>query len=490
MKRLLKVLTIHPFLFALFPIIALYYSNIGELSLFELGLPIFLVLISATLLFLTSILIFRSISKGAVMTTLFITLFFSYGHLAHYFNKYLILSVSLILIITATYLLIKAKQPLYSITKVLNIMSVCLIAVPVISTTVYEIQRSPHTTQFIAYDNITQQPYALPDIYYIVLDTYTSNSVLTKYYDFDNSNFLDHLTSEGFYVAPDSRSNYGGTWFSLATSLNMQYAHILANKPEYYTDMLPILEFTKNNAVGHFLQAQGYEYIHVGSRWEDQVNPYADINFTSSNTSDFRTTLWNSTMLSLLPTKYIEPIIELDASRLHYNTALKQFNSLLEISTMQRDQPLFVSAHLVLPHIPLIFDANGNYILSDPRPEEKESRYVSQLSYLNKRLSEIVDSILANSATPPVIILQGDHGPLWETYNFKPTEQQSDEIYLHILNAILLPPDAPLYASMTPINTFRVVFNYYFGTDYEMLEEKSYIGRDLDKAYKFWEVDA
>ncbi|MBN1546201.1 MAG: hypothetical protein JW902_06035, partial [Syntrophaceae bacterium] len=45
-----------------------------------------------------------------------------------------------------------------------------------------------------------------------------------------------------------------------------------------------------------------------------------------------------------------------------------------------------------------------------------------------------------------------------------------------ILNCYYMPYDGShnLYKEITPVNTFRVIFNHYFGTNYKILEDKSY----------------
>jgi hypothetical protein len=47
---------------------------------------------------------------------------------------------------------------------------------------------------------------------------------------------------------------------------------------------------------------------------------------------------------------------------------------------------------------------------------------------------------------------------------------------LAILNAYLLPGKdlASLYEEITPVNTFRLIVNQYFGTDLEQLDDVSY----------------
>jgi hypothetical protein len=80
-------------------------------------------------------------------------------------------------------------------------------------------------------------------------------------------------------------------------------------------------------------------------------------------------------------------------------------------------------------------------------------------------MMEIVPKIIANSATPPIILIQGDHGP---------TVASSPRARMSNLSAYYLPGvDASVYPTITPVNTFRVVFNEYFGQDLELLEDVS-----------------
>jgi hypothetical protein len=82
-----------------------------------------------------------------------------------------------------------------------------------------------------------------------------------------------------------------------------------------------------------------------------------------------------------------------------------------------------------------------------------------------------------DSRIPPVIIVQGDHGPLPDL-----TEEPSQR--LPILNAYYLPGvemDSMLYPSISPVNSFRVVLNSYFGQNLPLLEDQSYFGPEEDR---------
>jgi hypothetical protein len=78
---------------------------------------------------------------------------------------------------------------------------------------------------------------------------------------------------------------------------------------------------------------------------------------------------------------------------------------------------------------------------------------------------DILRSIIESSDDPPIIVLQGDHG-------------LRQENLLEILSAYHLPEgvDAGLYPSISPVNSFRVVFDGYFGTDYGLIDDLSFAG--------------
>jgi hypothetical protein len=83
--------------------------------------------------------------------------------------------------------------------------------------------------------------------------------------------------------------------------------------------------------------------------------------------------------------------------------------------------------------------------------------------------------LLSKSSTQPIIILQGDHGP-WI---------QTGPGQFEILNAYYLPGhNDQLYSTVSPVNSFRLVFNAYFGTDYTLLPDTSYYS-PIPNIYEF-----
>jgi len=94
--------------------------------------------------------------------------------------------------------------------------------------------------------------------------------------------------------------------------------------------------------------------------------------------------------------------------------------------------------------------------------ELNKDDYLEQLIYVNQPVTNLVADILAKSKTPPIIVLQGDHG-----FRFLQGTNQTSEA-MTILNAYHLPGAQPdwVYEGTTPVNSFRMIFNHYFGTHY------------------------
>ena len=171
-----------------------------------------------------------------------------------------------------------------------------------------------------------------------------------------------------------------------------------------------------------------------------------------------------------------------------------------------KKEPFFVFAHIVAPHPPFIFNkdgsfqsalANEDFSIGDgseftkSNPEKIGSyrtRYIEQLVFINQKILQTVDGILKQSIRPTVIILQGDHGPGSEL-DWKDAQKSNFKERLSILNAYYFSDQKydQLYQSISPVNSFKVVFNKYFQSDYKLDPDKSYFSL-WDKPYKF--IDA
>ncbi|HUU63499.1 MAG TPA: hypothetical protein VMX96_06235 [Dehalococcoidia bacterium] len=509
---------IHPIMFAMFFILALYSANVAEVSPSAVAIPLFSAMGFALLLLLPAWLIFRNAGKAAIIVSIFLILFFSYGYVSNAVEglgiTYKVLwPIWCILIICSAYLVKRTRRDLHNLTVILNIVAIALVIVPTINIAANEIEAASQgiTTTENGYDPgaNTSKTDSLPDIYYIVLDRYASESTLKEVYDFDNSEFTDYLSNRGFYVASESRSNYPESPQSLASSLNMKYINYLSEElGEDYSDMDPLYDMLQDYEVWHFLKSEGYEFIHMGSWWEPtRKNEYADMNFNYWEIPEFSMTLYKTTMLypialenALLPQWVKAPLVQ-DFRMGQWNRVQYKFDKLAEIPDMK--EPTFVFAHMLIPHNPFVFDRNGNYLTAEEvNNRSVEVNYIGQLVFANNRVMELIDELLSSSEIPPIIILQSDEGSYpggqdkwigegeWEeAVGWEEATRAELREKVTILNAYYLPDvnRDVLYPSITPVNSFRLVFNLYFDTDFELLPDRSYAFY-RDHPYKFFEI--
>jgi len=149
--------------------------------------------------------------------------------------------------------------------------------------------------------------------------------------------------------------------------------------------------------------------------------------------------------------------------------------------------PRFVFAHILVPHPPFLFGPAGEPLDTDPgfQPRDWSRYYLGQLEFVNKKVEVLVEQLLSEAEIPPIIILQADHG---SRLGAGPPERIHSEFH-GILNAYYLPDDGQdlLYDSITPVNTFRLIFNLYFDAGYDLLEDRMYFSR-LNRPYDFLDV--
>jgi hypothetical protein len=497
-----KRFVIHPFLFGMFFVLALYSANVDEVSFSQVVVPMLVVIAGTTVILLLAWLLLRSIRKAAFLTSTAVVLCFSYGHVVNLvdkqpsagFNFFTPMSGLAILILMVWAMIFgisvyfirwywkKRWNPnVGKLTTLLNVVGAVLIIMPVFNIVVQEAPGSRHHTA--APDTGDLQltvPETAPDIYYIILDRYASASTLKERLDFDNSDFIDYLSDKGFYVASESRDNYLSTQSSLASSLNMEYLDGLVEEVgETAADLSPLYARLQDYSLWRLLKSADYEFIHVGTWWEPtRENKYADININYGGSLPEFSRL-------VLKTTAIDPVGRIlglwgDERRIQYERVKYEFDRLSQISDM--DAPTFTFAHFLTPHPDYVFKSNGEFLpLEEAVQTSLETRYLDQLVATNQMVQSCIDRLLAQSDVPPIIIVQSDEGPYPDFADgFNWTENQGNGLDLRvksgILNAYYFPgvDQSVFYPSITPVNSFRLVFNLYFRTDLELLPDKYY----------------
>lgn len=343
------------------------------------------------------------------------------------------------------------------------------------------------------------------DIYYIVLDRYANAEQLRAVYGFDNGPFLAELSALGFRLpGPAAQANYQRTAHSLASSLNLNYLDDLTTLiGERSDNWRPLYGLLGDSQVSRFLKREGYSLLHFGSWWNPtRENAWADENHNWWAPPDYLRVHIDRSYLGFLGK--ILGSYALDTRRQQCDRIRHKFEMLKQVSA--RPGRKFVFAHILLPHPPFVFGADGTCLKrSVVAKRSRGENYLDQVAFANDLVLDLIRTIRRNAEREPIIVLQADEGPWPAPYAGNEidglgldvkavdwTRASDAELRekIGILNAFHLPgldPDV-VYPGMTPVNTFRVIFNHYFGTALPLLPDRSYVFRDNDRLYSFMDV--
>jgi hypothetical protein len=480
----LQSFPLHPFLFAVYPIVTLLAFNISEVD-FSAGFrPLILSILLAGLLILAPYWIYRDWRRTALISTILLILFFSYGHVyillkgvnvngLYLFRHRTLIPIWFGLGALMVWWASRKSLNITSATYTLNIVSLFLLILPVIQLISFFIQS--RTSQTDVEQNTSalnlEVPSQPPDIYYIILDGYGRADVLKNEYGYDNSDFLNTLRSLGFFIADCSLSNYAQTQLSLSSALNFNYIDALSDRFVLGSDDRTGLDtLIHHSAARQSLENAGYTTVafatgFLATEWID-ADYFFSPGYSWGELNEFESLLMETTFARLIQDGNRFGMQTSGSERFRERTlfALDKLDKLSYIKG-----PKFVFVHLIVPHPPYVFGPTGGPIEPDDvgttKTEEGASLYRDQAIYISSRMREIVPKIIANSTTPPIIVIQGDHGP---TVASSPRSRMSN------LSAYFLPgANTSIYSTITPVNNFRIIFNEYFGQNLELLEDIS-----------------
>jgi len=233
MKYKISQIIAHPFLLIIFPILFLYSNNIHLLTFDGVILPMIGSLFVGFVLWIIFRLILKHSKKSAILVSVYTVLFFSYGHIFNLFSddpsqlfelkhEYLLIPFFAFFVFS-TYFIVKSKKPFNNATTILNTVSIILVVMLMVNIVNYNFSYSfiddgvetINSTEIIIENS--------PDIYYLIFDAYPNHNTLSKFFEYDNGEFISYLNDSGFYVFDKSHSNYVETFLSISSSLNMKH---------------------------------------------------------------------------------------------------------------------------------------------------------------------------------------------------------------------------------------------------------------------------
>lgn len=342
----------------------------------------------------------------------------------------------------------------------------------------------------------------LPDVWFIVLDGYGREDVLRELYGYNNW-LVPFLREKGFFVAERGTANYCQTGLAFSSSLNIDYL------PELLTDRAPsavnrraLTELIGTNRVVHAFRRAGYRIVEYPSEYSTTRQTEA----VETRKPWLTFTEFEYPLLGKTPVSSITRALRWPQSRLAHAIRRRHINWVFaDLARGDRwEQPTFVFAHVMAPHPPFIFTPDGDYrptrsfaIFADGSQwwrrarlygERYEPAYRDQLEYVNRRTAAVVEGILASSRRPPIILIQGDHGP-GGRLDWESKEKSDIRERLAILLAVYLPTRSgpPLSDSITPVNVWRTILNQALGASLPLLPDRSYFST-WSRPYDFIDV--
>ncbi len=468
---------LQPYLFSIFFILISYNQNIDELSIPDLFSVFLVVLPIITILLIIAKLIIKDSTKSVLISSLLVILFFTYTSIHDLLWKYVLFGYNLgshkiliplifvSLIITFFFFLKSHKN----FDKLLQISSGIIITMVIFTVVdIANISSIEPLSEYTSDQVFLFEQSELRNIYVIILDEYASTESLMTNFDYDNSNFENFLKDNGFFIPENTFGNYMETRLALPSLLNMNYVN-LDSESKRAQDMI-LQKITRDNLAMKNFKEIGYEIVYFHE--ENNLQPVKTIE------NKFCGTFFNNTFLVFVihgtPLVILNNLTDPFNLQQYIENRLCIFNELLTVDKEFSD-PILVHAHIMLPHGPVIFDSAGNTIFEKKLHDAGPSKYVEQLQYANSRVKQVVEKLLVQEPKPIIIILS-DHGYRWDFDWNNPTDEQFKVTYPNFM-AFYFPEkelrheDFPI---MTPVNTYRILFNTYFGTNYELLDNKMY----------------
>jgi hypothetical protein len=506
----LSALPIHPLLVAAYPVVFLFATNAAEqVTLAPLWGPLVAAIGGGLVALAAAALLARDWHRAALVATVLVIGFFGYGHAWNAVagtldSQWPLIGAWALLVVIGLFVVWRFGKRARTATRALNLVAaiaLLLNAWSLAGTMVTVASAGTPTDDLSTLELDPPDAEDLPDVYYVILDRYAGSTALAETYDFDNEPFLTALEDRGFAAPRHAHANYIKTPFSLASSLNMEYvdADALEAEAESGEDREPIHRaLGRHLAVPGALKELGYRYVHVSNWWTPTAtNVDADRTFHYEGQDEFSTVLAQTTLMRAFTEPEAAPTDPWDwrVLRGHTSYALDRLD---EIPALPG--PKFVFAHLLVPHDPYVFDRDGSFmdreqVASQGQPES----YRRQLSYVNDRMLQMVDSIIAGSGEDAVIVIAADEGPFPERYRASEwgfqwrdaTDAELEEKF-GILFAMRVPgadlAAEGLHDAITPVNTFRIIFNARFGTDLPLLPDRTWAHENLSHFYDFFEI--
>lgn len=488
-----RAIPIHPVLIATFPILSLYSANLGIFSVSDLWVPLATVIGLVGAAWVLMGLALRDAARGAVGASVLAVCVTAYSVFGHVSSGMLFMFLWLLVSVAASvFVALKWKG-----TAPLNVLG-CFLILASTGSIAFRTFKATFSTRAGRLPILGSMATAdSPDVYYIILDGYGRHDALQQFIDYSNSDFLDALRKRGFLVADKSHSNYVQTEISIPSSLNMNFIPtLLPDIDPNEGQRVSLDHLARDNEAERQFTARGYKTTLVTSGFPIFDHVASNYMYTAKK---------NQTLMEATLTMS-SPLANAGSDNAMYQERREQllgaFEALKRMAG-RRAKPRFIFAHILAPHPPFVFDAEGrpvrppypfglwdgsDFEAAGMKSDEYRKGYAEFVQNVNRWVLSAIDTILSKKGVRPIIILQGDHGSKRFLNQNDLSKTDVRECFANLF-AILAPPSVMkgIYPSITPVNELRVVLNGLFNAQLPMLPDRSWYSA-YDKPYRFIDV--
>jgi hypothetical protein len=316
-----------------------------------------------------------------------------------------------------------------------------------------------------------------PDIYLVLLDAYPRSDTL-RAMGYDNSWFEQALAARGFHVAEDAHTNYSWTYLVLPTMFHMAHLpdipHLRDPPATRAHHRRAIRDSLTETPATSRLRDAGYCLLSAGLPASSLTLRAVDEYIApGEGVAGFEHQILERS--TLRPWTY-------DLVRSSYRSRV--LTSLRAIGQVAGDdRRTFLFSHVLNPHVPFVFDRNGDlpsfrcgtacnafHIRADQSgmtDDEFYAAYADQVDFINRTLLAEVDQVL-KASPDAVVVLFSDHG----------TRANGSEVtaeWYATFFAARTPARGDLFGDdARPIAIFPRLFNAYLGDSVRVPADQSF----------------
>lgn len=267
------------------------------------------------------------------------------------------------------------------------------------------------------------------DFVIMIFDEYGQNSVFKKYYNFDNSIFLQNLKKEGFKIFNDSKTHTSNTDNFIPSLLELNKKIDKKNVWNMGSHKAPLLFkiFAENN-YGIIYNGHCNKYTTVKnmfSVFKDQTickNKYLSTHLDISMNKKYFKFISERYLFKILPLtsltgsyQFFNNLLLSDMTKSYITGDINYFTKNFSSKVSKIKKKKFVYSYSLQPHAPFFYNeycANNKktFISLMLRDQKKiNNLYFEQLKCINKNILLNLQ-LFKKNLNDPIIILMSDHG--------------------------------------------------------------------------------